>query len=567
MAASIRAGEVLAGRYRMVDLLAEAEGGWFWRAHDEILERTVAIHLIASDDPRAVDLMDAARRSARLDDRRNLRVLDADLTDELCYVVNEWGQGKSLDLALTTDGPLSPARSAWVVAEVADTIAAAHAAGVTHDQLLPEHVLLDDNGQVRVIGMAVDAALHGVPAHQKDEDVTHLASLLYACLTARWPGPGESVVLPPPRENGKLLRPRQVRAGIPRALDLICEEMLLGSAPHARPLGLGVVLGQRSEHDLTTAAGVREALEEFLGDDDEGNPHGHTVMTEAPRTTPTYALSPEQRVAAGLSPEPHWAHDDQPEWGGPVDDGSESSDESAGPNPEGGRAGADGPDGSDGPDGVGVVGGAGRGTGPGGTAESPESPESSESPESPEDGEVTSVAQSPAVDIPTEAGMPVFHEGDEDVEWLRARAHKPAPPPAFEQPEERPLFAPTPGDGTPVRRPRPGRTVQELGHGDDYWPWDTGTGHASDTTNGSGGLPVVREPVPGRSWLRLAWIIGFAALLLLTMVAAYQLGTGRTSDQDPEPERSSNSADQTPSGEALEIEATDFDPQGDSTLR
>src|SRR5690606_35554455 len=156
-------------------------GGWFWRAHDEILERTVAIHLIDSDDPRAVALMAAARRSAKLDDPRNLRVLDADLTDKLCYVVNEWGQGESVDLALTTDGPLSPALSAWVVAEVADSIAKAHAAGVTHDQLLPEHVLLDDNGQVRIIGLAVDAALHGAPADREAEDVTHLASLLYAC--------------------------------------------------------------------------------------------------------------------------------------------------------------------------------------------------------------------------------------------------------------------------------------------------------------------------------------------------------------------------------------------------
>lgn len=157
--------------------------------------------------------------------------------------------------------------------------------------------------------------------------------------------------------------------------------------------------------------------------------------------------------------------------------------------------------------------------------------------------------------------MPVFHDGDEDVEWLRARAHKPAPPPEFEKPEERPLFAPTPGEGVPVRRARPGRTVHDPGHGDDYWPWDTSTGRDSDTSNGSGGLPVVTEPVPGRSWLRLAWIIGFAALLLLTMVAAYQLGAGNQNTPSPDDDPSGSPA-QSPSGEPFEIEASDFDPEG-----
>ena len=52
MPASIRAGDVLAGRYRMVDLLSETEGGWFWCAHDDVLQRQVAVHLIRSGDSR-----------------------------------------------------------------------------------------------------------------------------------------------------------------------------------------------------------------------------------------------------------------------------------------------------------------------------------------------------------------------------------------------------------------------------------------------------------------------------------------------------------------------------------
>ena len=108
MPSSIRPGDVLADRYRLVDLLTESGGGRFWRAHDRVLDRHVALHVIAEDDERAEALLEAARRSATVHDRRLLRVLDADRADGLCYVINEWGSGDSLDIMLA-GGPARPA--------------------------------------------------------------------------------------------------------------------------------------------------------------------------------------------------------------------------------------------------------------------------------------------------------------------------------------------------------------------------------------------------------------------------------------------------------------------------
>src|SRR5215218_11255215 len=86
---SIRPGDVLADRYRLVDLLSESGGGRFWRAHDRVLERHVALHVIAADDPRADLLQEAARRSATVLDPRILRVLDVERVADHCFVVNE----------------------------------------------------------------------------------------------------------------------------------------------------------------------------------------------------------------------------------------------------------------------------------------------------------------------------------------------------------------------------------------------------------------------------------------------------------------------------------------------
>ena len=249
MPASIRPGDVLADRYRLVDLLSESGDGRFWRAHDRVLERHVALHVISAEDPRAEGLLAAARRSATVLDPHILRVLDAERSAGLCYVVNEWGSGTSLDIMLATGGPLAPRRAAWLVGEVAAACAVAHAAGVPHGRLNPENLLVDTSGAVRVIGWSVDAALHGCSEGSAEGDVVDLAGLLYAALTGRWAGRSGSAVPPAPTDHDRVLRPRQVRAGIPRELDSLCDEVL-----HPRP-GRSVPASQ-----------VREALEDFVGD-------------------------------------------------------------------------------------------------------------------------------------------------------------------------------------------------------------------------------------------------------------------------------------------------------------
>jgi hypothetical protein len=248
---SIRPGDVLADRYRLVDLLSESGGGRFWRAHDRILERHVALHVISADDARAEGLLTAARRSATVLDQHILRVLDAERTGQLCYVVNEWGSGTSLDIMLAAGGVLAPRRAAWLVGEVAAACAIAHSVGVAHGRLNPENVLIDTSGAVRVIGWCVDAALHGRPEGRASEDVADLAGLLYAALTGKWAGPSASAVPLAPTDHGRVLRPRQVRAGIPRTLDALCDEVL-------NP--------QDGPRSVQGASDIRYLLEDFVGD-------------------------------------------------------------------------------------------------------------------------------------------------------------------------------------------------------------------------------------------------------------------------------------------------------------
>lgn len=284
-----RAGDILAERYRLVDLLSESGGGRFWRAHDRVLERHVAIHVIPAGDPRADLLHDAAQRSATVLDHRILRVLDAARTEDFSFVVNEWGSGTSLDIMLASNGPLTPRRGSWLVAEVADSIARAHAQGVAHGVLSPENVLVDDNGSVRIIGMCVDAALHGMPPGEPHHDVVDLAGMLYATLTGRWAGFSPSAVPRAPENHGRILRPRQVRAGVPRELDDLCDGLL---NPRERTA--------RDPLDPRSARAIQRILADFVGD---ATGIGVAIALSNPDRTNPVVLPPVPEVMAPRDPD------------------------------------------------------------------------------------------------------------------------------------------------------------------------------------------------------------------------------------------------------------------------
>jgi hypothetical protein len=508
---SIRPGDVLADRYRLVDLLTESGSGRFWRAHDRVLQRHVAVHVIEADDERAAALLEAAKMSATVPDRRLLRVLDADQSDGVCFVVNEWGSGSSLDVMLANEGPLGPRRAAWLVSEVAASMAVAHDAGVAHGRLVPENVLVDRAGSVRVIGFSVEAALHGLPPGRITTDVADLGGLLYCALTGKWPGASRSRVPPAPHEHGRVLRPRQVRAGIPRPLDALCDQVVNPYAAHTAG-------HTRHGYDLGTARGIGDYLSQFVGDPTGLAEAEAAVLAGSARGDATVVLprTPRPSPAAGR-------RDDRPRVAGDDDEPDTQPD-----------------------------------TAPGRDTE-PE-PRADTGP---------AIDRRPA-EQPTEAGLPIFDDITDDVSWLERRP-APPPPPPFEEPPERPLFAPAPVAGQPVRRPRP-QSAAATGSAAAYWPWDTSDDTDMKGTHGGtgGGAAAVaaeeeRDEVPGRRWLHLAGGVGASLILLLAVVVAFNLGRGRTplgAVPEPKPTRTTQTASGAPrpiSG----VTARDFDPEGD----
>lgn len=479
----MRPNDVLASRYRLTVLLHDRNGGRFWRARDLVLDRDVALHLIPEDDSRGPLLQEAARRSAIVQDPRLLRVLDSNSVDGLHYVVNEWGEGVSLN-NLVADEPLSPLRAAWLAGEVAAMIAAGHRDDVAHGRLVPENVLVDTTGSVKVIGFAVDAALHGLPPGRPAADLIDLGGLLYAALTGRWAGVSESAVPPAPLEHGRPLRPRQVRAGVPRVLDGICESLLGG--------------GTR----FTSAEEVASALAEYVGD-------------------PTIVAAAEaERLRVERSSRRPGSHDTDATGGlprvpvapVPVNPAPVADDTMLTP-----VVTADDTRGND------TTGNGAR-------------------PDAEDDIERTQV------------GAPVFGDSVvDDPDWHQPSEVAPPPPPPFEEPPERPLFAPDPPEGR-LRR-LPPATADDRGG---YWPFhDTGSLPMAPIAP----EPLPAEAVPGRSWMRVAALLLALLLVGVLVVWAFERFAG-----DEDTSGSPDGANSTTAAPLRGVTATAFDPPpGDGT--
>ena len=267
---AVEPGTRLVARYRLDKHLGEVEGTSYWRAVDELLDRPVGVTLLAAGTDHADRVLRAARLAAAVSDPRFLRVLDAAEVDGVVYVVNEWVRATNL-VDLLGDGPLPAAEARDLAVDIAEALDVAHGEGLAHLCLRPEHVLRTTHGQLKIVGLAVEAAVQGVEPPDEpaaaQRDTRAVAAVAYAALTGRWPAAGAEdppAGLPPaPHDGSGLCSPRQVRAGVPHDLDVaVCRALGVPSS-HETPLHTPGELAQAlaDAHVTTRVPVVRLAQE------------------------------------------------------------------------------------------------------------------------------------------------------------------------------------------------------------------------------------------------------------------------------------------------------------------
>ncbi|WP_241777729.1 serine/threonine-protein kinase [Streptomyces sp. CT34] len=205
-------GRLLAGRYRLADVLGRGGMGTVWRAGDEVLGRTVAVKElrfpggVEEDEKRRLitRTLREAKAIARIRNNGAVTVYDVVDEDDRPWIVMELVEGRSLAEVVRDDGPLTPRRAAEVGLAVLDVLRAAHGQGILHRDVKPSNVLMSDDGRVVLTdfgiaqvegdpsvtstGMLVGAPSYISPERARGQkpgppaDMWSLGGLLYACV-------------------------------------------------------------------------------------------------------------------------------------------------------------------------------------------------------------------------------------------------------------------------------------------------------------------------------------------------------------------------------------------------
>ncbi|THA69332.1 serine/threonine protein kinase [Streptomyces sp. A0958] len=159
---------MLAGRYRLGDVLGRGGMGKVWRAHDEVLHRTVAVKeltagLYVTDADRLVlhaRTQKEARAAARITHPGVVTVHDVVEYDNRPWIVMQYVDGPSLADRAKETGEVEAREAARIGLHVLGALRAAHEAGVLHRDVKPGNVLLARDGRVLLTDFGI-AAIEG----------------------------------------------------------------------------------------------------------------------------------------------------------------------------------------------------------------------------------------------------------------------------------------------------------------------------------------------------------------------------------------------------------------------
>jgi Protein kinase domain/Putative zinc-finger len=253
-------------RYRIVRKLGQGGMGAVYQAEHKLMERVVAVKVIAAglvDSPDAVERFQReVRAAAKLDHPNIVRAFDADTAGGAMLLAMEFVPGRSLADVVHSKGPLPVAYACQCVRQAAQGLQHAAEQGMVHRDIKPQNLMLSDKGVVKVLdfglakvvserlsqpGLTGQNMVMGTPEYMAPEqvrntsaadiraDIYSLGCTLFYLLTGRPPFRGESAIdVVSKQVTDAPPRVTELRPDVPAELADLVDQML-AKDPAARP--------------------------------------------------------------------------------------------------------------------------------------------------------------------------------------------------------------------------------------------------------------------------------------------------------------------------------------------
>jgi predicted Ser/Thr protein kinase len=219
-AAGIAAGSAFAGRYQILEELGEGGMGHVYLTMDRELEEKVALKVIKpkiASDEKTLQRFRNELKLARMINHKNVcRMYDLNKFGETQYITMEYVPGENLKSLMKRAGPLSIGKAISIGAQICAGLEEAHRLGVIHRDLKPQNIMIDREGNVRIMdfgiaralsapGMTEDGQLIGTLEYMSPEqlegkkaderaDLYSVGVILYEMITGRLPFEGETPI-------------------------------------------------------------------------------------------------------------------------------------------------------------------------------------------------------------------------------------------------------------------------------------------------------------------------------------------------------------------------------------
>jgi serine/threonine protein kinase len=241
-------GYVFAHKYRIIEELGRGGMGKVYRVFDREVEEYVALKLIkpeiASDKNTIRRFRNELKVARKISHKNVCRMFDLNREGETCFITMEYVSGEDLKSSLRRMGVLSVEKAVFIAGQVCEGLAEAHRLGVVHRDLKPQNIMIDREGNARIMdfgiarsletkGVTDSGSLIGTPEYMSPEqvegrevdprsDIYSLGVILYEMVTGRVPFEGNtpmSVALK--HVTAAPIEPRSVNERIPEEISRV----------------------------------------------------------------------------------------------------------------------------------------------------------------------------------------------------------------------------------------------------------------------------------------------------------------------------------------------------------
>jgi serine/threonine protein kinase/Flp pilus assembly protein TadD len=241
-------GSTFAGRYQIIEELGKGGMGKVYKAQDTDLKEKVAIKLLKPEiaaDKKTIERFRNELKFARKIRHKNVcQMYDLNKEEGSHYITMEYVDGKDLKSMIRMMGQLSSGKTIFIAKQVCEGLAEAHRLGVVHRDLKPQNVMVDEEGNARIMDFGIARSLKakgitgagvmiGTPEYMSPEqvegkdvdqrsDIYSLGVILYEMVTGRVPFEGDTPFTIGVKHKSESPKdPKELNTQLPEDLNLV----------------------------------------------------------------------------------------------------------------------------------------------------------------------------------------------------------------------------------------------------------------------------------------------------------------------------------------------------------